>query len=162
MDFAPLLLLHPSFWLDLDVRSFRIQPELCRWYMWWSSALVECNVLVIYQYQRQASIILQCPELSVLNDQLMLALLVRNSKILQSTGVSFAVLGTTMHVLNVANLMSPTLSHTWSAIAILGFCLTASSQIRGTIIGKIFWIKRQKTATSNNTTSNERNDVVLP
>ena len=91
----------------------------------------------------------------------MLALLVRNGKILQSTGVSFAVLGTTMHVLNVANLMSPTLSHAWSAIAILGFCLTASSQIRGTIIGKIFWIKRQKTATSNNT-SNERNDVVLP
>lgn len=95
----------------------------------------------------------------------MLALLVRNSKIIQNTGVSFAVLGTTMHVLNVANLMSPTLSHTWSAIAILGFCLTASSQIRGTLIGKILWIKRRKTATSgsSNTTSiNERNDVALP
>ena len=63
----------------------------------------------------------------------MLALLVRNSRIIQSTGMSFAVLGTTMHMLNVANLMSPSLSHTWSAIAILGFVLTASSQIRGSL-----------------------------
>lgn len=91
----------------------------------------------------------------------MLALLVRNSKIIQSTGVSFAVLGTTMHVLNVANLMSPTMSHTWSAIAILGFCLTASSQVRGTLIGKMPRLKRQKAAGSI-TPVNDRNDVVLP
>jgi hypothetical protein len=59
----------------------------------------------------------------------MLAVFVRNSKIVQSTGMSFAVLGTPMHMLNVANLMTPALSHTWSAIAIAGFFMTASSQI---------------------------------
>ena len=91
----------------------------------------------------------------------MLALLVRNTRIIQSTGVSFAVLGTTMHVLNVVNLMSPSLSHTWSAVAILGFCLTASSQIRGVVTGKKFLTRKQKSA-NNNQRVNARNDVALP
>jgi ABC-type enterochelin transport system permease subunit len=87
----------------------------------------------------------------------MLALLVRNSRIIQSTGMSFAVLGTTMHMLNVANLMSPSLSHTWSAIAILGFVLTASSQIRGSLSQAMPKIKRAGKAAPR-----ERNDVALP
>lgn len=91
----------------------------------------------------------------------MLGFLVRNSKIIQSAGVSFAVLGTSMHVLNVVNLMSPSLSHTWSAIAIVGFCLTASSQTKGILAWKIPRIKR-KVAVKATTSSNERNDVVLP
>lgn len=90
----------------------------------------------------------------------MLGFFVRNSKIIQSAGVSFAVLGTSMHVLNVANLMSPSLSHTWSAIAIIGFCLTASSQTKGMLAGKIPRIKRKVAVKA--TSSNERNDVALP
>ena len=91
-------------------------------------------------------------------DQIMLALLVRNSRIIQGTGMSFAVLGTTMHALNVANIMPPSLSHTWSAIAILGFVLTASSQIRCSLVGSMSRVKRVgKTAPTN-----ERNDVALP
>ena len=57
----------------------------------------------------------------------------------------------------VANLMSPWLSHTWSAIAILGFVLTASSQIRGSLFAKMPRIKRAKKAVNI-----ERNDVALP
>jgi hypothetical protein len=89
----------------------------------------------------------------------MLGFFVRNSKIIQTTGVSFAVLGTTMHVLNVANLMSPSLSHTWSAIAILGFCLTASSQTKGMLAGKLPHVKRKGMGPRPNI---EKNDVVLP
>jgi hypothetical protein len=92
----------------------------------------------------------------------MLTLFVRNSRIIQSAGVSFAVLGTTMHLLNVANLVSPALSHTWSAIAVVGFCLTASSQIRGTIMGRMLLIKRRKATTGSVRAVNVRNDVALP
>jgi hypothetical protein len=87
----------------------------------------------------------------------MLAFFVRNKKIIQNTGVSFAIAGTTMHVLNVANLMSPLWSHTWSAIAIVGFCLTASSQTGSMLAGKMLRIRKR-----GNIRSNERNDVALP
>lgn len=89
----------------------------------------------------------------------MLRFFVRNSKIIQTTGVSFAVLGTTMHVLNVADLMSPSLSHTWSAIAIVGFCLTASSQTKGMLTGKISIARKRRGIIRH---SSERNDVALP
>jgi hypothetical protein len=85
----------------------------------------------------------------------MLTLFVRNSRIIQSAGVSFAVLGTTMHLLNVANLVSPALSHTWSAIAVVGFCLTA-------IMARMLLIKRRKATTGSVRAVNVRNDVALP
>lgn len=91
----------------------------------------------------------------------MLALFVRNSKIIQGTGISFAALGTTMHVLNVTNLMSPSLSHTWSAVAIAGFCLTASSQIREILSEQILRARKHKNS-FRVITKNERNDVALP
>lgn len=53
----------------------------------------------------------------------------KNKKVVQSTGMTFAVMGTTMHILNEANLVNYSLSHTWSAIAIAGFLLTSSNQI---------------------------------
>jgi hypothetical protein len=90
----------------------------------------------------------------------MLGLVTRNSRIIQNTGISFAVLGTSMHVLNVANLMSPSLSHTWSAIAILGFCLTASSQTRGALLKGMSRVRRRKARKV--VPSKERNDVSLP
>lgn len=98
--------------------------------------------------------------LSFPKDHIMLGLVVRNTKIIQNTGISFAVLGTTMHMLNVANLMSPSLSHTWSAIAILGFCLTASSQTRGTLFKGMSRVRRRRAR--GTVSANERNDVALP
>jgi len=91
----------------------------------------------------------------------MLAIFVRNGKIIQSTGMSFAALGTTMHVLNVANMMTPTISHTWSAIAIAGFFMTASSQIVKGFVKRIPMVNKQ---TSNAALSSgvRNDDVALP
>lgn len=89
----------------------------------------------------------------------MLAVFIRNSKVVQNAGLSFAALGTTMHVLNVASLMTPSLSHTWSAIAIAGFFMTASSQISRGFIAKIPLINRKRGGSRSN---NARNDVALP
>jgi hypothetical protein len=89
----------------------------------------------------------------------MLAVFIRNNRIIQNAGLSFAALGTTMHMLNVASLMTPSLSHTWSAIAIVGFFMTASSQIRKGMIGKIPLVNRKR---NNHRSENARNDVSLP
>jgi len=89
----------------------------------------------------------------------MLAVFIRNSKIVQNASLSFAALGTTMHMLNVASLMTPSLSHTWSAIAIVGFFMTASSQISRGFISKIPLINRKRSGYRSN---NARNDVALP
>jgi hypothetical protein len=59
----------------------------------------------------------------------MLAIVTKNVRIVQGTGVSFAVVGTTMHMLNIANMVPSPISHTWSTLAIAGFFLTSSSQI---------------------------------
>lgn len=91
----------------------------------------------------------------------MLAILVRNNKIIQGTGMSFAILGTSMHMLNIANLVTPTLSHAWSAIAIAGFFMTASSQIGKGLITKAQCIGLP--AKSSVLSSSARNDdVALP
>ncbi|AIF83649.1 hypothetical protein NTE_01586 [Candidatus Nitrososphaera evergladensis SR1] len=89
----------------------------------------------------------------------MLALIVKNKRIVQGTGMSFLVIGTTMHAFNVANLMTPTLSHTWSAVAISGFVLTASSQIGGNLVKKVRHIRKSKPGSRS---SNNHDDVVLP
>ena len=89
----------------------------------------------------------------------MLAVFIRNNKIVQNAGLSFAALGTTMHMLNVASLMTPSLSYSWSAIAIIGFFMTASSQISRGLIAKIPLINRKR---NNHGSDNARNDVALP
>jgi putative Mn2+ efflux pump MntP len=88
----------------------------------------------------------------------MLALIVKNKRIVQGTGMSFLAIGTTIHAFNVANLMTPTLSHTWSAVAITGFVLTASSQIGGNIAKKVRRIRKPKP----DLRSCNNRDVVLP
>lgn len=50
----------------------------------------------------------------------MLAILTKNGKIVQGTGISFAVVGTTMHILNLASMVPSPVSHTWSTLAIAG------------------------------------------
>lgn len=95
----------------------------------------------------------------------MLTILIRNAKIVQNTGMSFAVIGTTMHVLNVSDMMTPVLSHTWSAIAIVGFFMTAGSQVsRG-----FFTVKRiplvnkwKRSASSSGSVTMRNDDVSLP
>lgn len=88
----------------------------------------------------------------------MLALIVKNKRIVQGTGMSFLIIGTTIHAFNVANLMTPTLSHTWSAVAISGFVLPASSQLGGNLAKKVRRIRKSKL---DSRSSNNR-DVVLP
>jgi hypothetical protein len=67
----------------------------------------------------------------------MLTLFTKNRRIVQNAGISFAILGTTMHVLNVANVVTPPVSHTWSTVAIAGFFLTTSSQIGKSIMARM-------------------------
>jgi cobalamin biosynthesis Co2+ chelatase CbiK len=69
-------------------------------------------------------------------DHIMLTIFIKNTKFVQNTGMSFAVVGTTMHVLNVSDMMTPVLSHTWSAIAIVGFVMTAGSQVSKGLVTK--------------------------
>jgi hypothetical protein len=92
----------------------------------------------------------------------MLTIFVRNGKIIQSTGMSFAVVGTTIHVLNVSNLMTPTLSHTWSAIAIVGFFMTASSPLGKSLIEMKSLISRRQRSSPASIQGIRNDDVSLP
>jgi hypothetical protein len=79
----------------------------------------------------------------------MLALFTKNGRVIQGTGVTFALVGTSMHILNVINLMPSPISHTWSTLAIAGFFLTSSSQISNGL-GKFGGLKkRQKKQVTN-------------
>ena len=88
----------------------------------------------------------------------MLALFTKNGRIVQATGVSFAVVGTTMHIFNVASVMPSPISHAWSTLAIAGFFLTSSSQIRNSLV-KLKFIKKR---VHKRQTPNTHNDVALP
>ncbi|WP_337861946.1 hypothetical protein [Nitrososphaera sp.] len=88
----------------------------------------------------------------------MLAILTKNGKIVQGTGISFAVVGTTMHILNVASMVPSPVSHTWSTLAIAGFFLTSSSQIGRSTLFKGLVKKGKKSQVSRT----HKNDVALP
>jgi hypothetical protein len=88
----------------------------------------------------------------------MMAIFTKNGRVLQGTGISFAVVGTTMHILNVANMVPSPIGHTWSTIAIAGFFLTSSSQI-GRGLFKLKFIKKSKKSRLLHT---HKNDVTLP
>ncbi|AIF82980.1 hypothetical protein NTE_00904 [Candidatus Nitrososphaera evergladensis SR1] len=94
----------------------------------------------------------------------MLTLLTKNKKVVQNTGMFFLVLGTSIHAFNVANLMTPGLSHTWSAIAIMGFVPTAGSQVGGKIRKQAANVRRRKRLYSKLSMlgSEDRNVVPLP
>jgi hypothetical protein len=57
----------------------------------------------------------------------MLTLIVKDKRIVQSTAMSFLVIGTIIHAFNVTDLATPVLSHSWSVMAISGIVLTESS-----------------------------------
>jgi hypothetical protein len=90
----------------------------------------------------------------------MLALFTKNGRVIQGTGVTFALVGTSMHILNVINLMPSPVSHTWSTLAIAGFFLTSSSQISSGL-GKLGGLKKRQKNKSQ-TSHIHKNDVALP
>jgi hypothetical protein len=97
----------------------------------------------------------------------MLTFFIRNSKIVQSTGMTFAVMGTTIHILNEANLVTYAISHIWSAIAIAGFFLTGSNQIAKGLVAKVYVLKKNdylQPRRSNSTFQRQKDnsDVALP
>ena len=87
----------------------------------------------------------------------MLAIFTKNGSIVYGTGISFAVVGTAMHILNVVNAIPSPLSHTWSTLAIVGFFLTSSTQI-GRGIFKLNALKKHKAPPQYI----HKNDVALP
>jgi len=52
--------------------------------------------------------------------------LVNRKNAVRNTALSFAVMGTFMHGLNIAHATNSTLSQVWSIVAIIGFFLTAT------------------------------------
>jgi hypothetical protein len=86
----------------------------------------------------------------------MLAIFTKNGRVVQGTGVSFAVVGTTMHILNIASMVPSPIGHTWSTLAIAGFFLTSSSQIGKNLL-KLKLSKSKKSPSQNH-----KNDVALP
>ena len=77
--------------------------------------------------------------------------------------MSLAFAGATMHGLNVINvpglslpLLPANLSHTWSLIAIAGFCLTSLSQVKGALTRRFRRSKKDVTPLARN------DDVTLP
>lgn len=48
----------------------------------------------------------------------MLTLIVKDKRIVQSTAMSFLVIGTIIHAFNVTDLATPVPSHSWSVMAI--------------------------------------------
>jgi hypothetical protein len=90
----------------------------------------------------------------------MLTLFIKNKRIVQRTDMSFAVVGTTMHVFNVANMMTSTLSHAWSTIAIAGFVLTASSEVGIPLVKRIPARRRRRGSAGQ--PGSTGNDAVLP
>jgi hypothetical protein len=89
----------------------------------------------------------------------MLTLFIKNRRVVQKTGMSFAVVGTTMHVFNVANMMTWTLSNAWSTIAIVGFVLTASSEV-GVPLAERIPVRRRRRSSAG-PVDNAGNDAVL-
>ena len=57
----------------------------------------------------------------------MITKLVQHEKAIRSTALSFAVMGTIMHGLNVMHATNSTISHAWSIVAIIGFFLTVAN-----------------------------------
>jgi hypothetical protein len=53
--------------------------------------------------------------------------LATNEKLVRSTGISFAVVVTIMHGLNIAHMTNAVLSQAWSIIAIIGFFFTVTT-----------------------------------
>lgn len=94
----------------------------------------------------------------------MLRILIKNRKIVQNTGVSFAVFGTVMHAMNVAHLTSANVSQTWSMIAIIGFMLTMSGQVNQALITRILNSKFYFLSFRHHQTgkSTGKDDIVLP
>ena len=92
----------------------------------------------------------------------MLTIFVRNSRIIQGIGMFFAVAGTAMHMLNISSLMTPTLSHTWSSIAIAGFFMTASSPLGNGLITAKALLTRRLRISHKSTNAVRNDDVSLP
>ena len=74
----------------------------------------------------------------------------RNSKAVRNTGLSFAIVGTGMHFLNIASATTPQISHTWSAIAIAGFFLTSISQLKESNFARLAGRKGARAQVRNN------------
>jgi hypothetical protein len=53
--------------------------------------------------------------------------LATNEKLVRSTGISFAVVVTVMHGLNIARMTNAVLSQAWSVIEIIGFFFTVTT-----------------------------------
>jgi hypothetical protein len=53
--------------------------------------------------------------------------LATNEKLVRSTGISFAVVVTVMHGLNIARMTNVVLSQAWSVIALIGFFFTVTT-----------------------------------
>lgn len=69
----------------------------------------------------------------------------RDTRLVRNTGLSFAIAGTGMHLLNIASATPPQVSHAWSAIAIIGFFLTSLSQLKENLLSRLARKVGQKT-----------------
>jgi hypothetical protein len=56
---------------------------------------------------------------------------VNNQKAVRGTALSFAVVGTLMHGLNIMHATNSTVSQVWSMVAIIGFFFTVTNFVNG-------------------------------
>ncbi|MEM3094259.1 MAG: hypothetical protein QXX64_01345 [Nitrososphaera sp.] len=92
----------------------------------------------------------------------MISRFVNREKAVRSTALSFAVVGTIMHGLNIMHATNSTVSQVWSIVAIIGFFLTVSNFVNKQSLfetGKR-WHSRQGNHLQNNANhATAKNDV---
>jgi len=90
--------------------------------------------------------------------------LVNRKNAVRNTALSFAVMGTFMHGLNIAHATNSTLSQVWSIVAIIGFFLTATHFVNNRQLFEASKIKKWHISHSQNDATHvfARNDISLP
>jgi hypothetical protein len=90
--------------------------------------------------------------------------LVNHKNAVRNTALSFAVMGTFMHGLNIAHATNSTLSQAWSVVAILGFFLTVTSFVNKRPLFETSKIRKWHNRRPQNGTSHifARDEVALP
>jgi hypothetical protein len=94
----------------------------------------------------------------------MMTKLVNREKAVKGTALSFAVMGTIMHGLNIVHATNSSLSQVWSVVAIIGFFLTMSHFVNKRPLFEIKKLhKRHDSYSKDDVDHNStRNDISLP
>lgn len=93
----------------------------------------------------------------------MITKLANHERAIRSTALSFAVMGTIMHGLNVMHATNSMISQAWSFVAMIGFFLTVANFVNKRPLFETSKIKKRHNSPRNDENRTlSRDDVLLP